>query len=220
MALFGLIETAAERARRTAKDRRRAFRDAERSGEAVKGAVAKLKRKRDVAWKEAADYLRDGQKAASQRALQTCRACEVQMATLERKRWVFDQFLNKFEVAKSDQDLSGALRALTQVVTIDVEAVDEVLGDVDAKLSDQADIDKLWEREYGKEMEGVETHMMDTIPSIEEMSRQLEDEVAADLGSPEPTQREADGPRHDPALAEQIGEAWTRLRKVTEEDEP
>ena len=145
-------------------------------------ASRKLKKDRDKSWAEGRQYLKDGQKAAAQRCLQACRASEMLMSKLEMKRWVFEQLLSKLELAKSDQDFSQALGAINTVVKIDPEAVADVLGEVQDKLGEQVDTDKIWEKVYGKEMEGVETQMTDVIPSIEDMEKQLQDEVAADVG--------------------------------------
>ena len=59
------------------KRRRKAIRDAERAIDCVKDKIADLKLERDKAWNEARAYLRDGQKAAAQRCLQTVQANEI-----------------------------------------------------------------------------------------------------------------------------------------------
>ena len=217
MALGDLFKSPRERERDKAKKRRKAFRDAERSVETVKDRIGKLKGERDTKWKEARQYLGDGQKAASMRSLKSCRACEVLMSKLEMKRWVFEQLLTKLELAKTDQDFAVALRAIDAVVDIDPEEVDDVLSEVDAKLADQADTDKIWEREFKREMEGVETKMTDTIPTIEELEKQLEDEVAVDVVKSRAPEKEKAAPAPDRAIAEEIGEARKRLRKLMEE---
>ena len=215
MGLGDLFKSKKEREREEAKKRRKAFREAENAVDVVKDRIAKLKKDRDKSWADGRQYLKDGQKAAAQRCLQACRASEMLMSKLEMKRWVFEQLLSKLELAKSDQDFSRALNAINAVVEIDPEAVADVLGEVQDKLGEQLDADKIWEKVYGKEMEGVATQMTDVIPSIEDMEKQLQDEVAADLGTVRPIKEAEDG-EAGPSLKQQIGEARKRLKDLLE----
>jgi len=206
-----------ERAKDRERARRKAFREAESAIDTVKDRIAKLKKDRDKAWIEARNYLKDGQKAASQRSLQTCRASEIMMSKLEIKRWVFEQLLTKLELAKTDQDFAQALKAINTVVHIDPESVTDVLDEVQEKLGEQVDVDKVWEKMHSKEMEGVETQMTDIVPSVEEMEKQLEDEVAADLGASRPL-KDSEGGDQGSHLKEKIGEGRKRLSELLEED--
>jgi len=217
MALGDLFKSKKERERNKAKKRRKAFREAENAVDVVKDRVGKLKKDRDKAWGEAREYLKDGQKAAAQRCLQTCRASEMLMAKLDMKRWVFEQLLSKMELAKSDQDFAQALSAINTVVQIDPEAVADVMDEVQDKLGEQVDADKVWEKMYGKEMAGVETQMTDVIPSIEDMEKQLQDEVAAELGSSRPI-KVTEGEEAEPSVKQQIGEGRKRLKDLLEGD--
>ena len=217
MGIGDLFKSKKEREREDAKKRRKAFREAENAVDVVKERIAKLKKDRDKSWAEGRQYLKDGQKAAAQRSLQACRASELLMSKLEMKRWVFEQLLSKLELAKSDQDFSQALGAINTVVTIDPEAVADVLGEVQDKLGEQVDTDKIWEKVYGKEMEGVASQMTDVIPSIEDMEKQLQDEVAAEVGSPRPIKTTEDG-ETAPGVKQQIGEGKRRLKDLLEGD--
>jgi len=204
-----------EKKRREAKKRRKAFREAEGAVDAVKERITKLKKDRDRAWNEARQYLKDGQKASAQRSLQTVRASEVMISKLEMKRWVFEQLLTKLELAKTDQEFTQALSAINTVVKIDPEAVADVLDEVQDKLGEQVDTDKIWEKMHDKEMEGAETQMADTIPTTEEMMKQLEDEVAAELSSPHKT-KVTEESEIDSSLAQRIGEGRRRLKELME----
>ena len=216
MALGDLFKSKKERERDQAKKRRKAFREAENAVDVVKDRIGKLKKDRDKAWGEGRQYLKDGQKAAAQRCLQTCRASEMLTAKLETKRWVFEQLLSKLELAKSDQDFAQALGAINTVVEIDPEAVADVMDEVQDKLGEQVDTDKIWEKVYGKEMEGVETQMTDVIPSMEDMEKQLQDEAAADLGSPRPITMAEDG-EVGLSVNQRIGEGRKRLKDLLED---
>lgn len=214
---MSLFMSKKDREREEAKKRRKAFREAEGAVDVVKERIKKLKLDRDKAWNEARQYLKDGQKAAAQRNLQTVRASEVMMGKLEMKRWVFEQLLTKLELAKTDQDFTQALGAINTVVKIDPEAVADVLDEVQDKLGEQVDTDKIWEKMHGKEMEGAETQMTDTIPTTEDMMSQLQDEVAADLGGPRKSKVSESG-EVEPSLKHRIGEGRRRLKDLMEGD--
>ena len=215
MPLGDLFKSKQDREREARSKRRKAFREAENAVDAVKDRVKKLKVDRDKAWTEARAYLQDGQKGAAQRSLQTCRASEVMMAKLETKRWVFEQLLTKLEMAKTDQEFAGALGAINAVVKIDPDAVADVLGEVEDKLGDQVDTDKVWEKMHDKEMEGAATGAADRVPSLDQMLADLEDEVAADSDDAAPAPRRRAAPD-----AEDTTELRARARKIIEGNGP
>jgi len=217
MAFGDLFKSKRDRERDQVKKRRKAFREAENAVDVVKDRIKKLKVDRDKAWGEARQYLKDGQKAAAQRCLQTVRASEVMMGKVEMKRWVFEQLLTKLELAKTDQDFAQALGAINTVVKIDPEAVADVLGEVEDKLGEQVDVDKIWEKMHAKEMEGAETQLADVIPSTEDMMKQLEDEAAEDIGAARPSKAKEKA-ESEGGVKDQIGEARSRLKKLMEED--
>ncbi len=215
---MSLFMSKKEREREESKKRRKAFREAEGAVDAVKDRITKLKKDRDKAWTEARQYLKDGQKAAAQRNLQTVRASEVMMGKLETKRWVFEQLLTKLDLAKTDQDFTGALAAINTVIKIDPEAVADVLGEVQDKLGEQVDVDRIWEKTHNKEMEGAEAQMTDTIPTTEDMMKQLTDEVAVEIGGSGGGVRVAEEGQAGSSVKQQIGEGRRRLKDLLEGD--
>ncbi|HXP59093.1 MAG TPA: hypothetical protein VN829_01310 [Dongiaceae bacterium] len=215
MAIGDLFKSKQERDREARGKRRKAFREAENAVDGVKDRVKKLKGERDKAWNDARVYLKDGQKAAAQRCLQTVRAGEVLMAKLETKKWVFEQLLTKLDIAKTDLEFTGALSAINAVVKIDPEAVADVLGEVEDKLGDQVDTDKVWEKMHEKEMEGVGSQMADSVPSVDQMFKDLEGEVAAEIGQELPsTGKVASG--GEGGIKAEIGEGRRRLKDLLE----
>lgn len=214
MGIGDLFKTQREREKDLVKKRRRAFREASRSVDRVKDRIKTLKQERDRAWQEARQYLKSGQRPAAQRSLQTYRASEILTANLEKKRWVFEQLITKLDLARTDQEFASAMHAINEVVNIDPEQVDDVLGEVQDRLGEQVDTDKIWADMHSKEMEGVETEMPDMIPSLAEMEAQLEDEVAAEIG--EGTSAKLTGTDKDSKLEEAIGEGRRRLRDLLE----
>ena len=216
MALGDLFKSKKEREKEDRKRRRKAFRDAENAIDTVKARIGTMKADRDKAWAEARQYLKAGQKAAALRCLQSVRAGELMMDQLEKKRWVFQQLTTKLELARTDQEFSGALAAINTVIEIDPEVVADVLSDVQDKLGEQVDVDKIWNQMYDKEMAGVEK-VSDFIPSVEDMMQDLEDEVVADVRGSKiaETVSESSG---GSKVSEEIGEGRKRLKELMEDD--
>jgi len=164
------------------RERRRAFRDAENAVDGVKDRIKQMQREANKQWDQARDSLKAGQKAAAQRLLTSYRAAQVLMTKLEQKRWVFEQYLTKMQMAQSDQEFSGALEAVNKVVRIDPEKVADVFDASQDILGEQVDAERFWERLYEKEMDGVVGALEDHIPSVDELGKQLEQEAAAEVG--------------------------------------
>ena len=164
------------------RERRKAFRQAENAVDGVKDRISEMDREATKQWTAAREALKGGQKATAQRLLTGWRAAQVMMTKLEQKRWVFEQYLSKMQMAQSDQEFAGALEALNKVVKIDPEKVADVFEASQDILGEQVDADRFWERLYDKEMDGAVGALEDRLPSIDELSQQLEQEAAAEVG--------------------------------------
>jgi len=114
--------------------------------------------------------------------LKSCRTSEMLMTGLETKGWVFDTLVSKLELTSTDQEFTRGLGAIDTLVHIGPDNVAAVLNEVRDKLGEQVDADRMWERVYGKEMEGVDSELTDVVPSVGMSETQLREEVAADLG--------------------------------------
>ena len=164
------------------RERRRAFREAENAVDNVKDRIRQMQREADKQWDEARDALKAGQKAAARRLVTSYRAAQVLMTKLEQKRWVFEQYLTRMQMAQSDQEFSGALAAVNKVVNIDPEQVADVFEASKDILGEQVDAERFWQRLYEKEMDGAAGALEDYVPSVEDLSKQLEQEAAAEVG--------------------------------------
>jgi len=214
MGIGDLFKSKAEREKEMRKKRRKAFREAENAVDAVQERVDSLKTERDKSWTEARAYLKAGKKGAAQRCLQSVRANELMIDQLEKKRWVFDQLLTRLEMSKTDQEFSQSLGAIDAVVNIDPETVADVLEEVQDKLGEQLDVDKVWNKMFDREMAGVEK-ASDMVPSIEDMMQDLEDEVVADVRGGKVIEPEAAG---GSLVSQEISEGRDRLKKLLEND--
>jgi energy-converting hydrogenase A subunit M len=212
MGIKDLFKSDKERETELAKKRRRAFREAEGALDTVKDRGRKLQSERDKHWTQAKEYLKGGQKAAAQRCLQSVRGNELLLHKLQQKQWVFENLLTKLDLAKTDKDFADSLKAITTVVNIDPEHVDDVLAEVEDKLGEQGATDKIWDRMHSKEMEGVEGALTDSVPTLDSLMTDLEDEVA-DTQVEEAPARKTKSSRTAPATAD-TAKLRERARKI------
>lgn len=164
------------------RERRHAFRDAENAKQDVIDRQKRLEKESKESWEKAREALKNGEKAAANRALTAARAAQVLAMKLEQKRWVFEQYLTKMEVAQSDNQFAEALGAINKIIRIDPEHVEDVFGAAQDALGEQVDADRFWNKMYEAEMAGANGALEDHIPSFEDMASELEQQVAAEVG--------------------------------------
>ena len=198
------------RRRMERRERRHAFRDAENAKQDVIDRQKRLEKEAKESWAKAREALKNGEKAAANRALTAARAAQVLAMKLEQKRWVFEQYLTKMEVAQSDNQFAEALGAINKIIRIDPEHVEDVFGAAQDMLGEQVDADRFWNKMYEKEMEGANGALQDHIPSMEEMSAELEQQVAAEIDSA------AAPAAAGTAIDERIAEGQQRVKDLLE----
>ena len=182
MSFLKFFMTPSARRRMERRERRHAFRDAENAKQDVVDRQKRLEKEAKECWDKAREALKNGEKAAANRALTAARAAQVLARKLEQKRWVFEQYLTKMEVAQSDNQFAEALGQINKIIRIDPERVEDVFGAAQDILGEQVDADRFWNKMYETEMQGANGALQDRIPSFDEMSAELEQQVAAEVG--------------------------------------
>ena len=175
---FLFFKSSKEKEREARRERRRALRRAESTMEGVADQIRKLEKDADAEWERAREATREGNAAAAQRALTSYRAAQTLMTKLEQKKWVFRQTLMKLEAAGSDAEFAQALGLVARVTQINPEMVEDVFDTAGELLGEAADTDKFWAQMYGKEVEGAKGALQDYIPTMEDLERNLREEVA------------------------------------------
>ena len=176
---MSIFTTDEERKAAQLKYRRKALREAENAIDFVKDKIAELKKERDAKWAEAGNYLRNGQKAAAQRALTTVRGNDVILLQLDHKRWLFESIVTKMECIETDSSFAEALSTLTKVISVDPEQIAQVLDVAAGKCDELKEVDKVWNKEYSRQMNGIAAS--DVVPSMDEMLKDLECSVVSGM---------------------------------------
>ena len=180
---FLFFRTKKEKSRAERRERRHALRAAEGAVDEVTERIKRMEKESEAEWDRAREAAKEGKQAAAQRALTSYRAAQVLVTKLEQKKWVFKQVLMKLETAGTDAEFAKALAAVNKVTNINVEMVEDVFDEAGDLLAEAGDTDKFWAQMYGKEVEGTRGALQDHIPSMEDLEKTLQEEVAGKIAS-------------------------------------
>lgn len=180
---FLFFKTGKEKERAERREKRHALRRAEGAVDEVVERIKRMEKDADAEWERAREAAKEGKQAAAQRALTSYRSAQVLITKLEQKKWVFKQVLMKLETAGTDSEFAKALAAVNKVTNINVEMVEDVFDEAGDLLAEAGDTDKFWSQMYGKEVEGSKEALKDHIPSMEDLEKTLQEEVAGKITS-------------------------------------
>ena len=170
-----------EKERAERREKRHALRRAEGAIDEVVERIKRMEKDAEAEWERAREAAKEGKQAAAQRALTSYRSAQVLITKLEQKKWVFKQILMKLETAGTDSEFANALAAVNKVTNINVEMVEDVFDEAGDLLAEAGDTDKFWSQIYGKEVEGSKEAFKDHIPSMEDLEKTLQEEVAGKI---------------------------------------
>ena len=180
---FLFFKSKKEKERAERREKRHALRRAEGAIDEVVERIKRMEKDAEVEWERAREAAKEGKQAAAQRALTSYRSAQVLITKLEQKKWVFKQVLMKLETAGTDSEFAKALAAVNKVTNINVEMVEDVFDEAGDLLAEAGDTDKFWSQMYGKEVEGSKEALKDHIPSMEDLEKTLQEEVAGKISS-------------------------------------
>ncbi len=178
---FLFFKTGKEKEREERREKRHALRKAEGAVDDVVERIKKMEKDAEGEWERAKEATKEGKQAAAQRALTSYRSAQVLITKLEQKKWVFKQVLMKLETAGTDAEFAKALAAVNKVTNINVEMVEDVFDEAGDLLAEAGDTDKFWSQMYGKEVEGSKEALQDHVPSMEDLEKSLQEEVAGKI---------------------------------------
>lgn len=211
MGVFDVFKSREEREKERKRAQRKAFREARKNVDIMKEKIGTIKEKREQAWQEARNYLKNGQKSAAERCMQTVRSGELLIDKLEKKYWVSEQMLLKLDLAKTDGEFAQSLASVQSILDIDPDAVADIFDEMKTKLGDQEEIEKNWDGVYKDEMKSVSKEGAEVVPSLEKMMKNLEEEVAMDVRESSVLE-EKESP--ESGLTDEIGAGRKRLRDL------
>ena len=177
-----LFKTKQEREKELRRRQRRAFTKAEDAVDTVNSAINELTKDKLKSWDDAKKAASIGQKGAAMLSLQKFRAIEVQIYQLQKRKWVFQNYLTRLKMLDVNNVFVEAMEAINQVVAVDVDAIADAMDNIDEKLLDGAELDRMWEKSFEKNVNGMSVKETDIIPDVDSLFNSLQGEVALDIG--------------------------------------
>ena len=177
-----LFKTKQEREKEIRRRQRRAFTKAEDAIDTVNSAINELTKDKLKSWDDAKKSASIGQKAAAMLSLQKYRALEVQIYQLQKRKWVFQNYLTRLKMLDVNNVFVEAMEAINQVVTVDVDAIADAMENIDDKLLEGSEADRIWEKNFEKNLNGMSVKETDIIPDVDSLFNSLQGEVALDIG--------------------------------------
>ncbi len=177
-----LFKTKQEREKELRRRQRRAFTKAEDAVDSVNSAINELTKDKLKSWDDAKKAASIGQKAAAMLSLQKFRALEVQIYQLQKRKWVFQNYLTRLKMLDVNNVFVEAMEAINQVVAVDVDAIADAMDNIDDKLLEGAEADRIWEKNFEKNLNGMSIKETDIIPDVDSLFNSLQGEVALDIG--------------------------------------
>ena len=181
MGIGDLFKSSREIEREKERNIKKAMNNAHKALETVKTRGKTLREERDKAWNDAREKLKQGQKAAAQRLLRSVQANDVMLQKLDRKAWVFSEYVTNLEMARTDEAFAKALGKLNVTMKINPDLIANTLEKTDMMLEDQTDVEAIWDEKYGDSMNNLALN--DTITSEADYMTMLENEAAGSIGS-------------------------------------
>ena len=131
------------------------------------------------------------------------------MDNLDRKRWVFGQYVTKMEMAKADMDFAESLRGVAAVMDFDPEAIAQIMDDSDIILDDVKDADKIWQKKYEKDI----NTLVSEGDTIDNMMEDLEAVVALEVSGGKFSSVNAG---EEDSIKDDISSGYKRLKELME----
>ncbi|MDO4588085.1 MAG: hypothetical protein Q4C95_12455 [Planctomycetia bacterium] len=214
MGLRDLFKTPKQRLIERKTLERQTHRKAESALDACNERVQTLKAEGKKIWNETIDYLKSGDKLSAKRNMLMYRWHQKIIEQLERKKFIFQKYIIILENAKTDNVFSEAMDTIVKLIDVNPEIIIDKLETADEKFSELSEIDKYYEKAFGKEMAKSEEGMLDSIPSIDEMMKQAEQEAAVQI---DPSPSVLNTP--DSELTSKISAGLSKIKKMLEESE-
>ncbi|MBR0238328.1 MAG: Snf7 family protein [Thermoguttaceae bacterium] len=183
MGLFsGFFTSDDDRKRDEARRQRRAINKAEDAIDTVDSTIAELRKDELKEWENAKKAAAAGRKADAMLALQRFRQFEVHIYQLEKRKWVFENYLNRLKMSTINDVFRDAMEALNDAIQVDVDMVTDSIEDINDKLTDVTALDKEWEKNFQKNINGMSVQETDIIPDIDALFQAVQGEVAINIG--------------------------------------
>ena len=176
--LLTLFPTEAERNAKEKQLARQQERELNRKVEAVRELADSLEQESAATRKVAHNLLKAGKRGLAEEKMKEVRILELDWSKQRKKSFLINHYQRQIKIAKTDTDVADALGKLIKLVKFDSSKVGGMFDTIENAVSDKADIDSMYDDVYREEIEKGSVSYSASVPTFEEMMKELESEVA------------------------------------------
>lgn len=148
----------------------------------AEGRIETLEKDNAKSWEKARELMKSGRKSAARIELCKYRAIGRLVEQFQKKLWVMKFYQLRLESADTDAMLTDAIGAISGLMQIDPNKTLDVIDDVQGKLDEATEIDRIWENVFASETRKDSHRESELLPDVDELMNELEKEAARDVG--------------------------------------
>ncbi|MDO4570280.1 MAG: hypothetical protein Q4D38_07855 [Planctomycetia bacterium] len=176
-----LFPTEADKKKARTKQQRRCISTLERLGGSIDEMVQRYKTNSDRAWQEARAAMQSGNKMRAKMCIQRYRAYQSRLYAFERRRYVFQNYLDNLKNMIQDNEISESLAVAGKIINVDVDKILGSMGTIQDKIDQCDELGREYDRLYGADMNSISGADAEYLPDMDNMMKRLEMEVAGDI---------------------------------------
>ena len=210
-----LLKSPARRKVDAEKRRIRAMRKAENAIYDAESRVEKLEGDNAKSWSKARELMKSGRKSAARIELCKYRAVQRLVELINKKVWLVKFYLTRLESAGADANLVAAIGEMSSLINIDPNKTLDAIDDVQDKLVEATEIDRVWENVFASETRRDSHRESELLPDVDELMSELEKEAAREVGG----KLYSDSLAEEDEISRGIAEGRDRLKDIIDAED-
>jgi len=134
-------------------------------------------------WREEAKaLLKAGHRHRAEMKMSEMRSLEALYIQQAKKCWLYQLYQMQISLNASDQALADAMDKICTLMEIKPTKIAAVLGNFEKNLDNRTELDEIYDEIYRGQIATGSERVVDGVPSLAEMMKELESEVAIEVG--------------------------------------
>ena len=201
-----------EEKRMIMRKKARAKRKAEEAICDAEGRIETLDKDNAKSWEKARGLMKSGRRSAARLELCKYRAIGRLVEQFQKKLWVMKYYQLRLESADTDAALTDAIGEISGLMQIDPSKTLNVLDDVQGKLDEATELDRIWENVFSSETRKDSHRDSELLPDVDELMTELEKEAAREVGG----KQRSDESTEENEISRGIASGRERLRNIVD----
>ena len=174
--------------------------------------IERLEKDNAQSWEKARGLMKSGRKSAARLELCKYRATGRLVEQFQKKLWVMKYYQLRLESANTITALTDAIGEISGLMQIDPSKTLNVLDDVQGKLDEATELDRIWENAFASETRKDSYRDSELLPDVDELMTELEKEAAREVGG----KLHADESTEENEISRGIASGRERLRNIVD----